>query len=182
LQINNLSGRGAVTFGSSDELLYPRLAQRLATELDPPLTFENPPLDLQEVVDAQRANGRPIERIYRHLHRIVENSDLRPGVTLAALASIEGFQLFISTTFDPLLPRAVESASPGGKPEERRGASSLRDACPDLPLELSNMQKPDQRFVYHESGMQRAVRQSGNRCGMTAGFIQRSSVQMASGW
>jgi hypothetical protein len=151
-------GRGAVTFGSSDELLYPLLAQRLTTELDPPLKFEKPPLDLQEIVDAQRANGRPIERIYKHLHRIVENPDLRPGVTLAALASIEGFQLFISTTFDPLLPRAVESASPGGKPEERRGASSLRDACPDLPLELSDMQKPDQRFVYQILGRAKAYR------------------------
>jgi hypothetical protein len=42
---------------------------------------------LQEVVDAQRANGWPIERIYKHLHRIVEKPDLRPGVTLAALAA-----------------------------------------------------------------------------------------------
>jgi len=29
----------------------------------------------------------PIERIYKHLHRIVENPDLRLGVTLAALAA-----------------------------------------------------------------------------------------------
>jgi TIR domain/SIR2-like domain len=151
-------GRGVVTFGSSDELLYPQLAQRLITELDPPLKFEKPPLELQEVVDAQRAKGQPIERIYKHLHRIVENPDLRPGVTLSALAAIEGFQLFISTTFDPLLPRAVESASPGGKQEERRGASSLRDACPDLPLELSNMQKPAQRFVYQILGRAKAYR------------------------
>jgi TIR domain/SIR2-like domain len=151
-------GRGAVTFGSSDELLYPRLARRLPAELDPPLTFEKPPIDLQEVVDAHRANGRPIERIYKRLYRMVENPDLRPGVTLAALAAIEGFQLFISTTFDPLLARAVESASPGGNPEERRGASSLRDACPDLPLELSKMQNSDQRFVYQILGQAKAYR------------------------
>jgi hypothetical protein len=151
-------GRGAVTFGSSDELLYPWLAQRLPTDLDPPLTFEKPPRDLQEVVDVQRAKSQPVERIYKHLYRIVENPDLRPGVTLAALAAIEGFQLFISATFDSLLPRAVESASPGGKPEERRGASSLRDACDDLPLELSNMQKPDQRFVYQILGRAKPYR------------------------
>jgi hypothetical protein len=42
-----------------NELLYPQLAQRVATELNPPLTFEKPPLDLEEVVDAQRAKGRP---------------------------------------------------------------------------------------------------------------------------
>jgi TIR domain/SIR2-like domain len=147
-----LVGPGAVTFGLGDELLYPWLAQRLPGELDPPLIFEDTPRDLQEIVDAQRKKGQRVERIYRHLHKIVENPDLRPGTTLAALAAIEGFQLFISTTFDPLLPRAVESASPGGKPEERRGASSLRGACPDLPLELANMQRPEQRYVYQILG------------------------------
>jgi hypothetical protein len=147
-----LVGPGAVTFGHGDELLYPWLAQRLPAELDPPLMFKNAPRDLQEIVDAQRAKGQPIERIYKRLYKIVENPDLRPGATLAALAAIEGFQLFISTTFDPLLPRAVESTSPGGKSEERRGASSLRSACPDLPLELANMQRPEQRYVYQILG------------------------------
>jgi hypothetical protein len=147
-----LVGPGVVTFGPDDELLYPWLAQRLPVELDPPLTFEKPPRDLQEVVDAQRAKGRPVERVYKRLCKIVENPDLRPGTTLAALAAIEGFQLFISTTFDPLLPRAVESASPSGNPEERRGASSLRVACPDLPLELPMMQRSEQRFVYQILG------------------------------
>lgn len=147
-----LVGPGAVTFGSGDELLYPWLARRLPAELDPPLMFEKPPRDLQEVVDAQRAMDRPVVRIYRHLHNIVEDPNLRPGATLAALAAIEGFQLFISTTFDPLLPRAVESASPGGNPEARRGASSLKDAFPDLPLELANIQKPEQRYVYQILG------------------------------
>ena len=145
-------GPDAVTFGRGDELLYPWLAQRLPAELDPALTFEKPPRDLQEVVDAQRAKGRRVERIYKCLHKIVEDPDLRPGTTLSTLAAIEKFQLFISTTFDPLLPRAVESASPGGKAEERRGASTLRGACPDLPLELANMRKPDQRYVFQILG------------------------------
>lgn len=145
-------GPGAVTFGRGDELLYPVLAQRLPSELDPPLKLDKPPRDLQEVVDAQRAKGLPLERICRRLHNIVEDPDLRPGATLATLADIEGFQLFISTTFDPLLARAVESASPGGKPEERRAATTLRGACPDLPRELAEMQKPEHRFVYQILG------------------------------
>ena len=70
----------------------------------------------------------------------------------ATLAAIEGFQLFISTTFDFLLPRAVESTSPGWKPQDGQGAATLRGACPDLPLELANMQKPEQRFVYQILG------------------------------
>jgi hypothetical protein len=147
-----LVGPGVVTFGGADELLYPWLAQRLSMDLYPRLAFERPPRDFQEVVDAQRAKRQPIERIYRHLYKIVENPDLRPGATLAALAAIEGFQLFISTTFDSLLSRAVESASPGGRPEDRRGAISLRSHCPDLPLELMNMQWPGQRYVYQILG------------------------------
>jgi hypothetical protein len=145
-------GPGVVTFGKRDELLYPWLAQQLPGRLDPPLTLTPPPRELQAVVDAQRAAGQPVDRVYPPLQILVEDADLRPGDTLAALAAIEGFQLFLSTTFDPLLPRAVESASPGGKPEERRGAASLLDPCPDLPQELVKLQKPHQRFVYQVLG------------------------------
>ena len=148
-------GPGAVTFGHGNELLYPWLAQRLPTELDPPLTLDRPPRDLQEIVDAQRAQNQPVDRIYKRLHKIVKEPDLRPGATLAELGSIEGFQLFISTTFDPLLPRAVETASPGGKPEDRHGATTLRGACPDLPQELTKIEHP---FVYQILGQAQAVR------------------------
>ncbi len=148
-------GPGAVTFGLGDELLYPALAKRLPNELDPPLTTEKPPRDLQEVIDAQRAHEQPVERIYKRLHKMVEDPDLRPGATLSALAAIEGFQLFISTTFDPLLPRAVESASPGGLPNERSGAATLRGACPDLPQELAALK---QRYVYQILGRAAPIR------------------------
>lgn len=148
-------GPGVVTFGRRDELLYPWLTQRLPAELDPPLTFEKPPRDLQEIVDAQRAKGQPIERIYKLLNKIVRDPDLRPGTTLAGLAAIKGFQLFISATFDPLLPKAVESAFHGGKLDERHLASSLRDACPDLPQELAIL---EHRFVYQILGCAKPFR------------------------
>jgi hypothetical protein len=146
-------GSGAVTFGLGDELLYPWLSQRLPVELG--LKADNPPRDLQEVVDAQRARNQPVERIYKHLYKIVDDPDLRPGKTLVALAAIEGFPLFISTTFDPLLPRAVESASPGGKPDERRCASSLRADWPDLPQEIGKLRYP---LVYQILGRAEPVR------------------------
>lgn len=148
-------GPGAVTFGVGDELLYPWLSTRVSQELDPPLAFEVPPRDLQEVVDAQRTRGQPVERIYRRIHKIVEAPDLLPGSTLAAIAAVEGFRLFISTTFDPLLARAVESASPGGLPEERHGAATLRGPCPDLPSELRELRH---RFVYQILGRATLVR------------------------
>jgi TIR domain/SIR2-like domain len=148
-------GPGAVTFGHGDALLYPWLSERLPNELDPPLTFATPPHDLQEVVDAQRRAGYNVDRIYKRLHKIVEDSHLRPGSTLAALAGIEGFQLYISTTFDPLLPLAVESASPGGQPKDRRGAISIRAQCDDLPQELEFLKF---RFVYQILGRAQPAR------------------------
>jgi len=148
-------GPGAVTFGMGNELLYPWLAQRLPAELDPPLAIEPPARELQAIVDAQRAAGQPVDRVYKRLHRLVRDPNLRPGATLAALAAIEGFQLFISTTFDPLLSRAVESASPGGRAEDRYGAATLRGACPDLPKELAKL---EHRYVYQILGQAEPVR------------------------
>ena len=148
-------GPGAVTFGLGNELLYPWLAQRLPCELDPPLALDERGGDLQQVVDAQRAAGQPLDRVYKRLHRIVRDPSLRPGPTLAALAAIEGFQLFISTTFDPLLARAVENAWPGGKPEDRQGASTLRGACPDLPKEFVKL---EHRYVYQILGQSGPIR------------------------
>src|SRR5262245_20938048 len=81
-------GPGAVTFGVGDELLYPWLVHRLSTDPDLRLTFQKPPRELHEIIDVQRAKDQPIERIYRRLNKIVEDPDLRPGPTLAALAGI----------------------------------------------------------------------------------------------
>jgi hypothetical protein len=49
-----VDGPEAVTFGLDDELLYLSLAQRLSAELDPPLTLEEPPRELQEVIEIER--------------------------------------------------------------------------------------------------------------------------------
>ena len=148
-------GPGAVTFGHGDEILYPWLAGRLAAELTPRLQFDNPPSDLQAVVDAQRRAGKPIDRIYQHLHKIVKDPDLRPGPTLAALAAIEPLKLLLTTTFDPLLIRASESASVGGRPEERHGAITLRGASPDLPQAFHELTYP---FVYQILGRAQGIR------------------------
>jgi hypothetical protein len=148
-------GPSAVTFGAEDQLLYPSLVQRLSTALEPPLTFVRPPHALPDIVDAQRAIGQPVERIYKRLYHMVNEPDLRPGPTLATLAAVTDFQLFISTTFDPLLPRAVESATPGGRADQRVGAATLRGACPDLPQELAKM---EHRFVHQILGRAEPVR------------------------
>jgi len=88
-------GPGAVTFGENDQLLYPWLAKRLPSELDPPLK-DIDARDLRQVVDAQRATSQPVERIYWRLHEILEDPNLRPGDTLIKLSNIKGFRLFLT--------------------------------------------------------------------------------------
>ena len=148
-------GPGAITFGSSDQLLYPDLAGKLVVELKLSSTFKAPPSDFHAVVDAQRAAKKPIERIYRHINELLKDRLLRPGPTLERLADIEAFNLFLTTTFDPLLARAVESRSHGGRPEERRGAISLRSPSPDIPGHCDELAN---RFVYHLFGCAQPMR------------------------
>lgn len=130
----------------------PILVQRLAEEITPRLTFATPPRDLQDIVAAQ---GKRLDRIYHTLHGMVTPAELRPGPTLTALASIEKFPLFLSTTFDPLLWRAVESASAGGLAEERCRALSCRGASPDLPRAFET---PGPPLVYQLFGKAQPVR------------------------
>jgi hypothetical protein len=146
-------GPGAVTFGAGDELLYPWLSRRLSAELE--LKLDQPPRDLQEVVDAQRAKNERLDRVYKRIYNIVKDRDLRPGTTLAGLAAIEGFSLFISATFDPLLPRALESARFGGTPNERQCASTPRGTWKDIPQEIEKLQYP---FVYQILGQAEPMR------------------------
>jgi hypothetical protein len=52
---------------------------------------------------------------------------------LYRLASIKDFQLFLTTSFDPLLARAVEVAQPAARPSDWVRAISFRDGFRDLP-------------------------------------------------
>ena len=76
---------------------------------------------------------------YSILEVLKEVSDWPAPVPLQQLAEITDFQLFVSTTFDPLMERALESSSAGG--EARRPAVYAYDPKPpsgkaveDLPL------------------------------------------------
>ena len=107
-------------------------------------------------MDAQRAARRPIDRIYRKLNELLENPDLQwPGATLDRLAEIEAFPLMLATTFDSLLAHSVEALLGGGRPQDRRGAISLRDETPDLPAAFEELRY---RFVYQILGRARPVR------------------------
>ena len=154
-QVIPVVGPGVVTFGKSNELLYPWLVKQMPSLLDPQLNFEQPPCSLQDIADKQQIQGQSLESFYNCLSDATLNTELRPGSTLFDLASIEGFKFFISTTFDPLLPRAIKSNFSGGRDEEYRGAISLREACPDLPH--YSLKALKHHFVYQIFGRAESI-------------------------
>ena len=117
-------GRGAITFGGDDELLHPWLAEKVAAKCQIKLP-SNVAKTVQNVADAQWLAGATsddrVERLnlmHLYLFSLLDNSGIQPGVTLHRLAGIKDFPLFLTTSFDPLLARAVATAQPGARPSD----------------------------------------------------------------
>lgn len=103
-------GPGAITFGPADNLLHPWLAQQVAAKCRLQFPATDLPKTLQQVVDEQRRGGASYEQkrerlglVHLYVFNLLTGSGLHPGVTLYRLASIKDFQLFLTTSFDPLL-------------------------------------------------------------------------------
>jgi hypothetical protein len=133
-------GPGAITFGPNDELLHPWLAQQVSAKCNLRFPAADLPKTLQQVVDEQRRGGTThgekrerLELVHLYVFNLLHGSGVQPGVTLYRLASIKDFQLFLTTSFDPLLAQAVEVAQPGSRPADWVRAVSLRDGFRDLP-------------------------------------------------
>jgi SIR2-like domain len=133
-------GPGAITFGPGDDLLHPWLAQQVAVKCRLRFPEADLPKTLQQVVDEQRRSGATHEEkrerlalVHLYVFNLLHGSGVQPGVTLYRLASIKDFQLFLTTSFDPLLAQAVEVVQPGFRPADWVRANSLRDGFQDLP-------------------------------------------------
>ncbi len=133
-------GPGAITFGPDDSLLHPWLAQKVADKCHLQFSPADLPKTLQQVVDEQRRSGATqvekrerLDLIHLHLFNLLNTFGVHPGITLYRLASIKDFQLFLTTSFDPLLARAVEVAQPAARPADWVRAISFRDGFRDLP-------------------------------------------------
>jgi hypothetical protein len=133
-------GPGAITFGPGDDLLHPWLAQEVAAKCHLCFPATNFPKTLQQIVDEQRRGGATHEEkrerlalVHLYAFNLLHGSAVQPGVTLYRLASIKDFQLFLTTSFDPLLAKAVEVVQPGSRPADWVRAISLRDGFRDLP-------------------------------------------------
>jgi TIR domain/SIR2-like domain len=106
-QVLPIVGQGVTTYGEDNKPLAPLLADMLADELE--IDREGLPASftVHDVVCRHITRGH-IDAVYKALPRILSNAKLKPGITLQQLASIDKFDLYISTTFDSLLSQAID--------------------------------------------------------------------------
>ena len=132
-------GEHAVSFGESNELLYPWLARELATRLgvNGSRLAEKPTLN--DVAREHLLGGGERNAIYTRLSRILRERYPVPGGALRDLAGIDAFNLYLTTTFDPLLERALNAVRFGGKESTRAQAFFPSAANKDLPARRAEL-------------------------------------------
>jgi hypothetical protein len=129
-------------------LLYDWLAERLAARLNVDTAALPRPFTLNDVVCwFLSARGRR-EEAYVRLRSIVREANFEPPRALRRLAAITDFDLFVSTTFDPLLENAINLERFGGAPSTEV-LSYAPNRVADLTHEREFLPRP---VVYHLLG------------------------------
>jgi len=129
-------------------LLYDLLAERLAAKLSVDPRELPQPYTLNDVVCLFLAHRGRREEAYVRLRGLLKDIDFEPPAALRQLAAISDFDLFISTTFDPLLETAINLERFGGSPSTEV-LSYAPNRVTDLPAERERLTRP---VVYHLFG------------------------------
>ncbi len=143
-------GSGVVTRGDDQELFHPWLARRLAN-----LMWQIPPeelpagCDLNWVAMKYLFDRRGRNDIYTDIKGIIDEECPAPGKALLDLAGVEAFDLFLTTTFDPLLQQAIDAVRHGGAPRTAVCAFSPNGEVKDLPARRRDLRGPT---VFHVLG------------------------------
>ena len=129
-------------------LLYDWLAEKLAARLNVDTARLPPEYTLNDVVCwFLSARGRR-EEAYARLRGVLRDTAFAPPPALAQLAQITDFDLFVTTTFDPLLEQAINAERFGGAPHTEVLAYAP-NRVNDLPSERERLERP---VVYHLLG------------------------------
>lgn len=137
-----------VSTAAGPRLLYDWLAEKLAARLNVDTSQLPQPYTLNDVVCwFLGARGRR-EEAYVRLRGILKDAAFEPPQALRRLAAIPEFDLFVSTTFDPLLETAINLERFGGSPSTDVLSYSPNRVV-DLPSERDRLQRP---VVYHLFG------------------------------
>jgi hypothetical protein len=129
-------------------LLYDWLAEKLARRLNVDVSQLPQPYTLNDVVCwFLGARGRR-EEAYVRLRGIFKDAAFEPPLALRQLAAIPEFNLYVTTTFDPLLEAAINLERYGGASSTEVLAYSPNRVA-DLPSERDRLERP---VVYHLFG------------------------------
>ena len=142
-------GEGVVNFAPEDKSLYGWLATGLAERLQIPAEALPPNPTLNDVVCRHLLRGGTRNVVYTRLQRLLRDQCPEPGAALRALARISAFNLFISTTFDPLLENALNAERYGGKAMTHQLAFFPEAALKDLPARKAELSRAT---VFHLLG------------------------------
>ncbi|MDO8542339.1 MAG: toll/interleukin-1 receptor domain-containing protein [Opitutaceae bacterium] len=129
-------------------LLCDWLAEKLAARLNVDVGALPQPYTLNDVVCWFLAARGRREEAYTRLRTILRETNFDPPPALRQLAQITDFDLFVTTTFDPLLEQAVNLERFGGATSTDVIAYSPNRVA-DLPCERDQLQRP---VIYHLLG------------------------------
>ncbi len=133
---------------SGERLLYDWLAEKLAAKLGVETSQLPSPYTLNDVVCwFLSARGRR-EEAYTRLRGVLRDANFAPPRALCQLAQITDFNLYVSTTFDPLLEQAINAERFGGEPSTEVLAYAPNRVA-DLPAERADSRRT---MVYHLLG------------------------------
>ena len=123
-------------------LLYPLLAGELAKRLDISSSGLPPGDELQEVARRYLATSNDVQDIYRELRVILrELEPIAIPKPLAQLADIPKLKLYITTTFDFMMERAINAARFEGQRQTLAFSYAPNDKQ-DLPREFDRLNRP----------------------------------------
>ncbi|HEY3657099.1 MAG TPA: toll/interleukin-1 receptor domain-containing protein [Steroidobacteraceae bacterium] len=129
-------------------LLYDWVAEKLAGRLNVDVAALPQPYTLNDVVCWFLAARGRREEAYVRLRSVLKDANFAPPQALRRLAAITDFDLFVSTTFDPLLETAINLERFNGAPSTDV-LSYAPNRVTDLPSERERLQRP---VVYHLFG------------------------------
>jgi hypothetical protein len=128
--------------------LYVWLAEKLAARLAVDTAALPQPLSLNDVMCSYLGQRGRREEAYTRLRSIMREVQFEPPQALRQLAQITDFDLFVTTTFDPLLENALNTERFGGQPSTEVIAYAPNRVA-DLPAERADLRRT---VVYHLLG------------------------------
>ncbi|HST28749.1 MAG TPA: toll/interleukin-1 receptor domain-containing protein [Rudaea sp.] len=128
--------------------LYEWLAEKLAARLSVDVVGLPQPLTLNDVMCCYLGQRGRREEAYTRLRSIMREVTFEPPLALRQLAQITDFDLFVTTSFDPLLENAINLERFGGQPTAEVIAYAPNRVA-DLPAERSQLLRT---VVYHLLG------------------------------